>query len=109
MNYQQLIPEEVLNLLIEKMKAVQIPAFSEYSYFAYPYIFPSTSGPREVIGGSAITCFTVHVYELDNGFTIYVCAGCYIICEEGFDFDKRNSLSGWKRIPEVRLKNALPE
>ena len=29
--------------------------------------------------------------------------------EEGFDFDKRNSLSGWKRIPEVRLKNALPE
>jgi len=98
MNFQQKIPEEVVTLLKKKIGSKELLKFSDYDYFAFPQMFASTAGPQGGIGGQAMTTFTVHVYEMDNGFTLYLCAGCYILREEKFDFFKQSSLSGWKKM-----------
>ncbi len=98
MNYQQPLPgsiQTLLNIFIEEKK---MPVFSDYNYFAYPEMFASTATPCGGIGGSAMTTFTIQVYELNNGFTLYVCANGFILREEMFNPLERKPLSGWKKF-----------
>jgi hypothetical protein len=98
MNFQQKMPEEIINFLVDKIKSKNIPPFNDYTYYAFPQTFASTAGPRNGFGGSAMSTFTIHVYELDNYFTLYSCSGCYILKEESFDFQRLPLLSGWVKI-----------
>lgn len=101
MNFQQKIPGAVRQMLVDKIKQKQIPDFYDYNYFAFPHVFSTTAGPAGGIGEAALTRFTVHAYELSNGFTLYTCEGCYVLKQEEFNTTlKINSFSesDWKKI-----------
>lgn len=82
MNYQKEIPEEVRKILSEKnLKPFDI------SYYAWPQVFGSTTGPRSGIGGQAISAFTVEAYVCECGdgtHTVYLCYGMYVVQQGKF-------------------------
>lgn len=71
MNYQKEIPL----LIIEQFSKEGLNLCSyEIRYYAFPYTFGSTCGPRKGIGGQAMSTFTVEAFESDFG-TVYLCDG----------------------------------
>ena len=73
MNYQNKPPQKVLDIL--KKHNVE---YWSIDYYAYPETFGSTAGPREGIGGCAMSTFTVEAWVCDgSGPTVFMCAGMY--------------------------------
>ncbi len=73
MNYQKLPPQDVIDIF----KAANVEYFY-FDYYAYPQTFGSTSGPRGVIGGCAMSKFTVEAWVCNGcGPTVYQCAGMF--------------------------------
>lgn len=81
MNSQKKPPQEVLDIL----KNRNITYF-DLSYYAWPEMFGSTSGPRGGIGGCAMTDFTIEAWVCDgSGPTFFTCAGMYSFDDELFE------------------------
>jgi len=95
MNYQKEMPVEVEKILSDRnLKPFDI------SYYAWPQVFSSTTGPRSGIGGQAMSAFTVEAYVCECGdgtYAIYLCNGMYLV-EQGKFTPLKRILGGWKRL-----------
>lgn len=61
----------------------------EVDWWSWPEVFGSTSGPRNGIGGQALTTFQVFGFEGPDGKQILCCAGIWKL---------------WRRFPEMSWK-----
>lgn len=96
MNYQKEIPEEVRKILSDR----NLNPF-DFSYYAWPQVFSSTTGPRSGIGGQAMSAFTVEAYVCECGdgtHTVYLCHGMYVVQQGKFTPFER--IHGWKNLAE---------
>lgn len=95
MNYQKEIPEEVRKILSDR----NLNPF-DFSYYAWPQVFSSTTGPRSGVGGQAMSAFTVEAYVCecaDSTHTVYLCHGMYVVQQGKFTpFERING--GWKKL-----------
>jgi hypothetical protein len=100
MNFQKKLPVEVATILQDK-KLMWI----DYDYYAIPYTFGSTSGPKKGIGGCAMSYFTVEAYEFEGEtyFTVYVCSDTYYFSEDRYN--PNISIKDWIPFSSLRRSN----
>lgn len=97
MNSQTKAPQEVLDILKEKEVG-----YYDIAFYAWPYTFGSTSGPRGGIGGQAMTTFTIFAWVCDDiGPTVFTCAGMYHFDDGPFSI--MMPVPRWKKLPESKL------
>lgn len=98
MNYQHIVPD-----VVKKMFELKNIEYIDIDYYAWPQTFSSTSGPRNSIGGCAMTTFTIEAYVCDGkGPTIYICNGMYFYEYERFNPFKH--IKNWLLLPILEEK-----
>jgi hypothetical protein len=93
MNYEKKAPDWVHDIF--KKKNIQ---YYDLSYFAWPQVFGSTTGPNGGIGGQAMSSFTIEAFVAnENGPTVYACSNQY--CFEDKQFVPFARIYDWSPIP----------